>query len=206
MSKRTETSCACFGCRPDAFGGYKLDWSEVDAELEKLCDKLYDQGFRFFHGVGSQGVGMRWAEAVMNVHDREHRDMYFQLSSPFKKQSDKWSPKNRDMFGIPAWHRMVNRCYRQAKDAWYPKVNGVRWVHEAGIKAFHMANQQVLSRVSFVCVVWPREKGNWWDAKGATVSVIKKANRKMLPVMLIETETENDKIHIVNKSMIVQSS
>lgn len=177
--------------RPKAFGGYKLDWSELADEIDANLEAFVQADKDYLWSMGTQGPSM-----LGTLRAIETEKMCPRLVIPFKGVADRWSPNPKDIFGRHAFQKMVGEVQ---KASYGQPQKALTYALNAGTgRAYHAAYAQLLKRSAYIWGIWPEEAGDWRTSPDICANYLRDAAQKHMALAITETKTRNDIVTVTN--------
>lgn len=166
MERKT---CCVTGHRPKGFPwNYENDPANTydhvfETTLERIIEKLINDGYNYFICGGAIGVDQAFATAVEYLRDLKYPHIQIEIAVPYPNQDKLW-----------------NKADKASYQEICTLADEVTLVSETYTKfCFHKRNEYMVDKSDLVLVVWNGEE------KGGTYSTYQYAKRKKKPIELL---------------------
>lgn len=187
--RRTQKSMgvACLAPSPKLFGGYDLDWEDLEAELQTMELRFVRCGMRHLWSTLDQGPEMIWAEVALQIRDAIPRAM---LASRGQGMAWKAFCGRENRFDANHWRDIVRGLDVVERRERCHVLNAVAAGYAPGV--WQTANERCTDRASVTVLVWPEEAGEWTESADSKARAARRSMRKGSPVWYVGTRTEAD--------------
>lgn len=178
---------ACLAPSPKLFGGYDLDWEDVECELARMANRCVRCGLTHLWSTLDQGPEMIWTEEALQIRDAIPRVM---LAS--RSQGRAWAALtgHENRFDADHWRDLLSGLDVVERRERCHVINAVAAGYAPGV--WQTANERCTDHASVIVLVWPEEAGEWTESADSKARAVRRSMRKGAPVWYVGTKTEAD--------------